>query len=463
MPGIGISPQFSQKKEGSHMKRIVLLLAVFGLVFGAALQAAAQVDVNWRARFDFDLNYQDNTNFFDSEEDGDSEDDFGASQRLRMTFEAEASEMLKGVVEFEYGTATWGDGGSDDDVENDFASISNDEAETEIRRAYVDFFWPGSDLLVRFGKNSFGLPHAWDTNAIHTTSNRPPQIVMNYPFTEEVAVNLFWNRINDSNGTSEEHDEIDAFGFTVPIGLADYGFNLEPYFMYVNIGNDVADAIGFNGTADDDGIPAYFFGFASDFSIDDPLTVYFDFMYGSYNADADILEQSGYLFDAKVEYVMDFFTPALVFWYGSGDNDDATDGSERLPIIDGNTPEFSSFAFDGASTATGALALDIGAGWAGSWGVGFLLEDIVFIDNLTHNFRFVYSKSTSDLQTGEIDYFDDGESFFEINFDHSYDIYENLTAFFELGYVDVNLEDEDGEEIDTSAAMKAAFRLRYSF
>lgn len=439
------------------MKRIVLLLAVFGLVFGAALQASAEVAVNWGARWDFDLNWQDNLDFQDLEDDGESEDDFAATQRLRMTFEAEASEMLKGVVEFEWGTATWGAPG-----DNDYATINNDQANTEIRRSFIQFMWPGTDLTMIFGKTSFGLPHAWDTNAIHTTSNRPPLIALNYAFSEEVALNVFWNRIVDTNGSassdSPEAEEQDAFGFTVPVTLADYGFNIEPYFTYLNTGKDIS---GLTPTPDEN-VSAYFFGFAADVNPIDPLTIYFDFMYGSTDTGDDVTDASGYLFDAKIAYALELFTPALVAWYGSGEDNDE-DGFETMPIIAGNTPEFTSFAFDGASTGTGNIVSALGAGWVGTWGIGVLLEDIVFIENLTHNLRFVYSKGTSDTQTGGFGVFDEDDSFYEVNFDHSYAIYENLTAFLELGYVDADLEDGNGDEVDTSAALKAAFRIRYMF
>ena len=40
-------------------------------------------------------------------------------------------------------------------------------------------------------------------------------------------------------------------------------------------------------------------------------------------------------------------TPALTFWYASGDDKNANDGSERMPVLDSDVA-LTSYGFDGA-------------------------------------------------------------------------------------------------------------------
>ena len=51
----------------------------------------------------------------------------------------------------------------------------------------------------------------------------------------------------------------------------------------------------------------------------------------------------------------------------------------------------------------------------------------------------------------------------EINFDHQYQIYENLTAVLELGYINLHLDSDTWTDHKTDDAWKAQVMFQYSF
>jgi hypothetical protein len=170
---------------------------------------------------------------------------------------------------------------------------------------------------------------------------------------------------------------------------------------------------------------------------------------------------------------MSMMTPGLFAWYGSGDDDDAGNGSERMPYI---SPDFgpTSFGFDkpGAPIATDSL---LSVSGAGTWGVGLQLADISFIENLKHTLRVAYIKGTNDADLvkglatkspatdGNGLYLTDEDSAWEVNFDHTYNIYENLALIVEMGYIKLDVDEDTWGSAEYDDAMKLGFNLKYSF
>ncbi|MDR1685615.1 MAG: porin, partial [Desulfovibrio sp.] len=112
------------------------------------------------------------------------------------------------------------------------------------------------------------------------------------------------------------------------------------------------------------------------------------------------------------------------------------------------------------------------------------LAEISFIEDLTHTLRFAYYKGTNSSDgvrhARENDgpvfkygsdtlYLTDKDHVFEVNFDHSYAIYENLTAVLELGWLHLSADRDTWQ--DTSEdygstgqnAWKAQLALQFSF
>ena len=74
-----------------------------------------------------------------------TDDQFGASQRIRLQLDAVASEALSGTVYFEIGDQQWGKSG-------DGAALGADgNNQVKVKNAYIDWVIPQTDARVRMG------------------------------------------------------------------------------------------------------------------------------------------------------------------------------------------------------------------------------------------------------------------------------------------------------------------------
>ena len=102
------------------MKKIATLLLAAGLVFGVATGASAidfKAKGQWIMNFDYGQNGgftggNGQTGFNQANKQYKNEDEFEASQRVRLQLDAVASEALSGTVFFEMGDQTWGNNAS---------------------------------------------------------------------------------------------------------------------------------------------------------------------------------------------------------------------------------------------------------------------------------------------------------------------------------------------------------------
>jgi hypothetical protein len=127
---------------------------------------------------------------------------------------------------------------------------------------------------------------------------------------------------------------------------------------------------------------------------------------------------------------------------------------------------------DGLTTATGT----------GTWGIGIQLADMTFIEDLSHTLRFAYYRGTNSaslVREHEGAFFKYGadplylttkDSVLEINFDHVYQIYDNLAASLELGWLQLRSDRGTWQPSgDTHGlkkrdnAWKAQINFQYSF
>jgi hypothetical protein len=161
----------------------------------------------------------------------------------------------------------------------------------------------------------------------------------------------------------------------------------------------------------------------------------------------------------------------------------------RLPNLGTNGGNFKPTSFGQAgyfnSITQWADCGEIGGTGTGTWGVGIQLANASFIKDLSHTLRFAYYRGTNDSDIVRDlgfapKYRDDGlylttdDSVFEINFDHTYRIYENLTAALELGWLHLNSDKEvwggdnmtniDGDNgKESTNAWKAQLMFTFSF
>ena len=471
------------------MKRLMTLLLAAGLVLGAT-SAAKAVDFKmtglWQNRVSFaDRNFE--------KHNGD--DKMRAATRLRTQIDVIASESLKGVMFFEIGHQNWGKAAEG-------AALGTDGKEIKVRYSYVDWIIPQTDAKVRMGLQNFSLPGFISNNPILGGGSADGAgITISGQFTENVGASLFWLRAeNDNTGEyrgNPSSNAMDFVGLTVPMTFD--GVKVTPWAMYGALGRD-----SFTNTADnkDSGVVngllptgvdgamlkgvdldrhgnAWWVGVASELTYFDPFRFALDAAYGS----ADMgsiggfdVERSGWFASILGEYKMDYFTPGILFWYASGDDSNWANGSERMPVVEGSWTA-SSYGFD---DNFGRDACDmIGLTNDGKMGVYLQAKDISFMEDLTHIFRVGFIKGTNNTEmarwgitsptgtSGRELYLTTADKAWEVNFDTQYKIYKDLTLAVEVGYINLDLDENVwGKGVVDSYRennVRGAVTLQYTF
>ena len=355
---------------------------------------------------------------------------------------------------------------------------------------------PNTDLKFRMGIQGIQLPNVAGGSAI--LDDDVAAITASYQFNENVALTAMWARPYNDNYSSRAdrvnyHDNMDLFALMVPLTFD--GVKVTPWAMYGMQGKnarfneggvDTADgALGatlpgyyprMNGLALGKTSKAYgsmfWAGLPISLTLWDPLNVELDINYGyvesmgRYEAERydntfarmGDTKREGWLVKALVEYKMDWGTPGIFGWYASGDDGNVKNGSERLPSIAG-AGNFTSFMGDGnLAWGTGHNFYDNNLTYAGTWGVGLQIADVSFVEDLKHTFRVAYWGGTNspsmvkymgsavawDETTAAQDgpYLTTNDGLLEFNLVNSWQIYENLEANLELGYI-INMMDKD--------------------
>lgn len=473
------------------MKRIVTLLLAAGLVLGAAAGSQA-ADIKAKGNWTFTWQLGDQTFAKHS-----GKDNFTAKQRLRTQIDVIASESLKGVLFLEMGDQNWG-------KSNDGASLGTDGKIIKVRYSYVDWVIPQTDAKVRMGLQNFSLPGFISNSPILGGGAADGAgITLSGQFTENVGASLFWLRAeNDnagSNSVKQYSDAMDFVGLTVPMTFD--GVKVTPWGMYGAIGRDslpsTSPASGQNGvTMADRLLPAmgnglavgnydrhgnaWWAGVASELTYFDPFRFALDAAYGSVdmgsyraadNKNFD-MERAGWFASILGEYKMDYFTPGVLFWYASGDDSNAYNGSERMPTVEGSWTA-SSYGYD---DNFGRDSYDmIGLSNTGTMGVYLQAKDISFMEDLTHIFRVGFVKGTNNtemvrsgwasLDSNDGLYLTTADKAWEVNFDTQYKIYKDLTLGVELGWINLDLNEDVWKNANSykDNIYRGAVTLQYTF
>lgn len=469
------------------MKRLATLMLAFALVLGA-FSGAQAADIKAKGMWTIDFSWLDSPDYRSSDDGGDGEDDFSAAQRFRTQIDVIASESLKGVMFFEIGHQVWGREGG---------ALGADGKDVKVRRSYVDWLVPNTELKVRMGIQGLSLPGAVAPSS-PIFDDDVAALTLSYAINDMVGVTALWARPYDtsSGNTAAENrndfDEVDMFALAVPVTLD--GFKITPYGVYASVGKDVdyasAPATGgwefglgmlsmdeaMNGIDQrSDTYDAWWGGVSFEMGYFAPFSLKADLIYGSKTADdADSAEREGWLIAALAEYKLDMVTPGILAWYGSGEDDDMSDGSERMPSISPTGWGVTSFGFPGSVYRQDTY---FGLNGAGTWAVGLQLADISFMEDLSHVFRIVYMQGTNDAdvikdtagaaaffspKTNEV-FLTDEDSAIEVNFDTTYKIYENLSLVVEMGWIKLDMDEDTWGTDDFSDAKKLVFNFIYNF
>lgn len=505
------------------MKKILTLMLAAGMLLGAASGARA-IDFKASGEWLVGFGLGDGSLIKDVNDQKRHHDDtFNAGQRIRLQLDAVASETLSGTVFFEIGDQMWGQSESGGALGADSTSV------VKLKNAYIDWMVPNTDLKLRMGLQAVALPNVAGGSAI--MDGDAAAVVASYQFNENVGLTALWMRpLNDNytgtnadgeaygNGYKNYLDNMDLFALMLPLKFD--GVELTPWAMYGLQGKNTRFNEGGVETADgalNVTLPGYYPGmnfgpgglghtgksYGSMFwaglpvaiTAFDPLNIEFDINYGYVEAMGryDVLKRGvesvlgnskreGWLVKALVEYKMDWGTPGIFGWYASGDDGNVKNGSERMPTLSG-CGNFMSFMGDGNYGWGDGRLYDRNLTYAGTWGVGLRLHDMSFVEDLKHSFRVAYWGGTNspsmakyvsssygwDNGTPEGPYLTTNDGLLEFNLVNSYQIYENLEANLELGYI-VNMVDDDtwkrsyrSDSYKKQDAWKAQLIFAYSF
>jgi len=444
------------------MKRLVLFATLCTFVLGMAATSASAADIKATGSYVFEAVWGDK-----SMSDNDSDSNFDVYQRLRTKFEFIANENLKGVLYTEVGTSTWGE---EMQSGTNLTESSADEGSIEIKAGYIDFNWPGTQQNIKVGHLKVDLPSALG-GASMILSDELPTAMISGPITDHVAYMLGWHRLQKNSNTSDEDDdaELDAVSVALPLNFD--GVSIQPFMVYGYAGDNykLDEYAGVSYKKSNLHVDnVWWTGVAFELTMFDPFVFKADLNYG--NADIEGKEDAnGWYFGASLEYKgFDFMTPEVFFAWTSGDDDDAEyKGEGQMPIMPNAAGDWAlgSFWFGGDWGVGDLASVDADDESLGFWVLGLSLKDISFFEGLTHTVNLLYIQGTNDQDnvksTTSRTYLGDDDSLFEIDLNSAYSIYDELTAYVELGWI---AEDFDGKRDDGSDdAWKVSTGLNYQF
>jgi outer membrane protein W len=376
---------------------------------------------------------------------GGTMDEFDAYQRIRLQLDAVASEALSGTVWFEM-NSRWGSGANG-------GALGADGTIVVVKNAYLDWTPPNTDLKIRMGLQALAMPSF--TGAASVFDDDVAAITFNYKFNDNVSLTALWARPYNDNGAdttgatsfgqrgSNQYylDNVDVGALLLPLTFD--GVKVTPWVMLGAIGPNFASAaatrtLNANGTTtftaanQFGGAPgnalnrvaegmlpvgvarhkdgtrtgkiqhayatAFWAGLTGEVTAFDPFRFAWDIKYGSSSwPDDGSLNRAGWLASLLFEYKLDWGIPGLYAWYGSGDDDDPSNGSERMAVFDYNgTNQFSDLAFNGAPSAVSVPREGVvSTNMAGTWGIGIRLKDVSFVEDLKHTLRVNYIGGTN--------------------------------------------------------------------
>ncbi|OIN99288.1 MAG: hypothetical protein AUJ49_11440 [Desulfovibrionaceae bacterium CG1_02_65_16] len=483
------------------MKKMNKLALAAVLVLGLA-SAAQAADIKASGKWQIDASW---SNDMDMNE-ATKENNFRIEQRVRTAFQFIANENLKGVLDTQIGTNAWGNGEYQIGAGRT-ASTTAGGANTMgngsimLRKAYLDYKWPGTKVNILAGFQTVSLPAAFGGGSA-IFDDQVGALVVSAPIIDNVKVLAGYARPFDSNTSGSQtvgttgSTASNVYFAAVPIDLAG-STNITPFGAFADAGaqsilkNDgtysaPSGDTGFNsprgGTKQ--GVKGYWGGVAFTTKLLDPFKIMADFNYGSVDYSEDNGGRSGWLADFAVDYTgLSMMTPEAFFVYSSGDDDSGNKRGGRMPTL-GNPQSWSAggmFFGDGDLISKGATKADTGGyGYStrnvmGFWTVGVSLKDIKLIDKLTHRVNLLYVQGTNDKdamsglsttsgygnnQYGR--YLTTRDSLWEIDLNNKYQLYDELALQLNLGYINADLHSYNGATTPAPKLDDSMYRVTMS-
>ena len=447
-------------------------------------------------------------------------DNFGALQRFRIQLDAVASESLSGTVQFELGRTEWGQASTG-------GALGTDGQIVEVRHAFIDWVVPNTQLKLRMGLQPLMLPGAvsgFSAVFCHDMAGISATTPLYRSGDVSADLSFFWARpYNDNSSTvftdrnTQHLDNMDVFALSLPVTWDKVKVN--PWVMYALIGkyslsglsidNEPAivaprgglmPVLGSNNYAsfqkpwlpglDRAWGDGFWFGSTIEIEPVDDLKIFLEGSYGSvtmgeirnYTGFGDTgrdldLRRAGWYAAARVNYAFDWGTLGVLGWYGSGDDDNPYNGSERLPQY--NTPWMvSSLGFGGSPIDEAAWKV-LGSNPGGLAAAIVELKDVSFVEDLKHTLRFCYYWGTNSPEMpekanmswptradGPMIYLTTKDTAWEVNLTTEYKIYENLSVNVDAAYVRVDADSDTwhgAEESQYKDNYRFSVLFTYSF
>jgi hypothetical protein len=481
--GKGSFTTHKQRKE-TMKKRLALSLALLaGLVMGATTANAADIKAAGSWKIDTALT---GNNYFAGAPTG--QKTFTVNQRIRTAFQFIANENLKGVMEVQFGPAAWGNDGLA--VTQNGTGAVNAGGNIKVRKAYVDFNWPGTKNRFLVGHQSLSLPAAFGGGSAILDHHFSAAAAI-VPVTDNIALVGGYARLLDADGTAYTnasntngssldaaflYSDLTFTGFKVqPFAAFAYGGAKAASGLTAGAGANAWDGLRAPGGTISDGVRSYWAGVAFTMTALDPFKVTADLNYGkaTYNqGNTNSSGRSGWLGDIAVDYTgLSMMTPSLFFAYSSGEDSDAGK-SERMPVVAAQNWSVGTFFMQSGDTIqTNNTPRTV----LGFWAAGLSLKDIKLIDKLSHTFNVIYFKGNNAKENvGRAGFGTYGtvltekDSLWEVDLNSKYQVYEELSLGLELGYL-FNNYDKDlwrasgANDTLGQNAYRAVLQVNYSF
>ncbi len=439
------------------MKKLVTLLAAAGMVVAASAPAsAADVKLDGFYRYTFQRAA---TGF----QGADKEE---MMQRMRLGLTISASENLSGYTQFQIGTTHWGD------------SPKHGKTDVQTRQYYIDWKVPGAPVKVRMGRQQLGLPaDAFGGNNVMGAAWGPRDgIVVNANAASWLNVSAIWARAAEGeshNGGIPASGAIDSDiadknldVFALAANMKFDGFSVAPWIAFATQSEGMDGHNGYSnsdteGANDQYASDTYYVGGTATVTAFDPFKLVVSASYGArdYNeyGNADVEDRKGWSAELKASYKTAFGTPILGAWYTTGDDADDAFRNGWLPGINPYSSPTATF-FDACTSLNAGVDRYT---TLGTWGVQLGIEDVSFIQGLTHTATATWIQGTNNTQAvrdntinlgtdapSAYAYMSTSDSVVELALTSNYAIYKNLTATLELAYLI--------SDFDNSADMTAA-------
>ncbi|HCR12509.1 MAG TPA: outer membrane homotrimeric porin [Solidesulfovibrio sp.] len=471
------------------MKRFATWAVLAALVLGMAGVAHAATEVKMTGDARVYGVYFANHNYTGWNTEGTrTEDRFQIWERFRLRSDFVANEAVK----FRLGIKVedvWGHG---------TLTAANPSTAIEVYQAFLQFKMPDCNVEVTAGLQDLSLPtNAFFNDSVVFGGDRAAALVVDAPLIQDtLAVKAGFARMIDTNRTydtttTQVADEFDLYFLALPITVN--GFGITPWGAVGVAGKDanysnagfleyLVSAGSFMDGWKNDQNAYWWAGGTFEVTALDPVKFYGDVIYGAgAKNDRKWSKREGWFIDLGIEYTgWDVLTPQVFGWWSTGEDKSTRNGSERMPQVLPNWGPGNSFLFDDSQEL--GKESNMGVNPVGNWGAGVSLNNISFVEKLSHILTFTYLHGNNNAKAlrylnetlGTNSYYVMGrdlttnEYLLGVNFDTKYMIYENLAAILETGWSHGEFQSSVwGHRLASKSrdgdAWKVAFGLTYKF